>query len=293
MLATLPESPTRIQRELTLLLTLGELLMVAKGQGAPEVGEVYTRAHTLCHQVGEPPQRFQVLRGLYQFHGTRAQLPTAGELSQQLLHLAHHQHDTVLVLEGHMAVGSVALFRGDLVAARAHLEHSLRLCDTKHPPLSASGGYVDRVIILALLRRPSGRWAMPTRRSSGVQEALALAQQIGSIPPVWRMRQPLAALPRPVPPGRGGDAGTRRGGAWPCAAQRLAHRVAHGRLLRGWALAMQGDAAAGVAHIHQGLAAVQRHGLQAVPPLFSRLAGRGVWPGGAARGRAARCWPRP
>ena len=63
LLATLPESPERTRDELTLLLSLGELLMAAKGWGSPEVGEVYTRAHTLCHQVGEPPQRFQVAPG--------------------------------------------------------------------------------------------------------------------------------------------------------------------------------------------------------------------------------------
>src|SRR5262249_48066054 len=40
-------------------------------------------------------------------------------------------------------------------------------------------------------------------------------------------------------------------------AQGLAHRVEQGRILRGWALAMQGEAAAGVAHIRQGLAARQ------------------------------------
>jgi predicted ATPase len=37
----------------------------------------------------------------------------------------------------------------------------------------------------------------------------------------------------------------------------LAHRVEQGRILRGWAVAMQGEAAAGVAHIRQGLAARQ------------------------------------
>ena len=37
LLATLPESPERAQRELTLQLSLGELLIVAKGAPAPEV----------------------------------------------------------------------------------------------------------------------------------------------------------------------------------------------------------------------------------------------------------------
>jgi hypothetical protein len=38
-------------------------------------------------------------------------------------------------------------------------------------------------------------------------------------------------------------------------AQGLMHRVEQGRILWGWALAMQGDAAAGVRQIHHGLAA--------------------------------------
>jgi predicted ATPase len=46
----------------------------------------------------------------------------------------------------------------------------------------------------------------------------------------------------------------------------FAHRVAQGRLLQGWALAMQGDAATGVAHMEQGWGAVQRTGLKLYRP---------------------------
>src|SRR5215831_7656122 len=122
VLATLPASPERTHHELTLLLILGERLMVTKGMAAPEVGEVYTRAHTLCHQVGEPPQLFQALHGLYRFHGAQAQFRITSELGQQLFHLAHRQHDTVLLVEGHMAEGVVAFYRSEFVTARAHME---------------------------------------------------------------------------------------------------------------------------------------------------------------------------
>ena len=44
LLATLPESPEHSRHELALLLTLGELLRTTKGLGAPDVGNVYTRA---------------------------------------------------------------------------------------------------------------------------------------------------------------------------------------------------------------------------------------------------------
>jgi predicted ATPase len=42
--------------------------------------------------------------------------------------------------------------------------------------------------------------------------------------------------------------------------QGLAFRVEQGRILRGWALAIQGAAAAGVAQIRQGLAVHERGG---------------------------------
>jgi len=46
----------------------------------------------------------------------------------------------------------------------------------------------------------------------------------------------------------------------------VAHRVAQGRILQGWALAMQGDAATGVAQITQGWEEVQRLGQQLYRP---------------------------
>jgi predicted ATPase len=48
--------------------------------------------------------------------------------------------------------------------------------------------------------------------------------------------------------------------------QGLAHRVAQGWILQGWALAMQGDAATGVAQIAQGWEAVQQLGQQLYRP---------------------------
>jgi predicted ATPase len=54
-------------------------------------------------------------------------------------------------------------------------------------------------------------------------------------------------------------------------AQGLEHRVAQGRLLRGWALALQGDAATGMAQMEQGWEAVQRTGLQLYRPYFLAL----------------------
>src|SRR5262249_7872794 len=48
-------------------------------------------------------------------------------------------------------------------------------------------------------------------------------------------------------------------------------RGAQGRSMRGWALAMQGDAAIGVAHIQQGLGAVQSTGQKLYHPYHLAL----------------------
>src|SRR5713101_7398985 len=65
LLKTLPDTPERAQQELTLHIALGGPLVATKGYTAPEVERVYARARELYRQVGETPQLFQVLLGLF------------------------------------------------------------------------------------------------------------------------------------------------------------------------------------------------------------------------------------
>src|SRR5262249_13964392 len=85
VLKTLPDTPERMRHEIRLLIARGPPLMATHGWAAPEVGAIYTRARALCQQMGEPPQLFPVLYGLWIFHYTRAELRQAQELAEQLL----------------------------------------------------------------------------------------------------------------------------------------------------------------------------------------------------------------
>jgi predicted ATPase len=272
LLATLPECPERAQRELTLQLSLGELLIAAKGTAAPEVGDVYDRACHLCHQLGETPQRFRTLQGLQRFHLVQAQLHAAGELAEQFTHLAHRQCEAGLVQEGQAAMGSVAFFRGDLMAARTHLEHGLCRSDTPQPsaPTFHSGHYYLRVIHLAWMMQVLWELGYADQAQQWSAEALALAQQNGD-PPSLAHAQCFSAILSQYR--RDAAATYARADAVMAfaTAQGLMHRAALGCLLRGWALAMQGDASAGVAHMQEGLGVIQGMGLKLYRPYFLAL----------------------
>jgi predicted ATPase len=260
LLRTLPDSPERAQHEITLLLILGQRLMAAKGYAVPEVGECYTRAHTLCQQGGEPRQRCQALQGLSWLYLFQAQVRMAGELSQQFLHLAQHQHDRTLVLKGYMDLGLIAFFRGDPITARAHLEQSLRLSDVHQFLLPLfTAGYEARVTTLIALALALWMLGYADQAQQRSQEALARAQQVEHTPSLaWTL------LIATVLSQHRRDVAATQADAEALMAlatvQGFEHRVAQGRMLRGWALAMQGDAATGMAHIQQGIGAVQTIG---------------------------------
>jgi predicted ATPase len=271
LLATLPEGPARTRHELTLLLVLGHRLMAAQGYGVPAVGESYTRALTLGQQVGEPRQRCQALQGLSRFQLVQAQLRLADELSQQYFRLASHQHDRTLVLESYMDLGLIAYYRGDLVTSRAHLEHSLHLYDVRQSPLPLfTGGYEARVTTLSFLALDLWMLGYADQAQKRGHEALAWAQQVEHTPSLaWA--QLFAAILSQHHRDIAATQAYAEAVMALATAQGFAHRVAHGRTLRGWALAMQGDAATGVAHIQQGMGAGSSGGPRLFRPYLLAL----------------------
>jgi predicted ATPase len=271
LLATVPESPVRAQQELTLRLMLGELLMCVKGMAAPDAGDEYARAHTLCQQLGEPPDLCRVLYGLFRSHAGQGRARAAGEVSQQLLALAQRQPAMVGLLEGHLAVGGAAFFRGDFVAARAHLEQCRSLTDSLlFPSPSCRGWFVAGVEHIAWLVLALWALGYADQAQQRSQEALARARQVEDPPSLWLAECSAAMLSHC----RRDVAGTRahaEAAMALAAAQGFGHRVELGRIQQGWALVLQGDAAADVAHISQGVAGTQASGAKVIRPYWLSL----------------------
>ena len=112
LLQKLPDSPERIQRELLLQLALGPALIAVKGFAAPEVERAYTRARELCERLGDPPELFPALFGLWIVYLVRGELRRAYELAEQLLRRAQSAHDPALLMYAQYRSGNDLVLDG-------------------------------------------------------------------------------------------------------------------------------------------------------------------------------------
>ena len=257
VLTDLPDTPERARQELTLHITLGPALMAAKGLAAPEVERVYTRALVLCRQVGETPQLFPILIGLWRFHVVRAEYQTAHELEEWLLRLAQSIQDPALLLEAHRPQGQTLFLLGELVQARERLEQALALYNPEqHRSHAFLYGHDAGVLCLSWLSLTLWVLGYPDQALTQSHEAITLARKLAhphSLAAalsyaVWlhHFRQDGLAVQERVE-----------------AAIVLSNEQGFplystmGMTLQGWALAMHGQGEDGIAQLQQGLAAMR------------------------------------
>jgi class 3 adenylate cyclase/predicted ATPase len=122
LLATLPSSCERDNRELDLLLALGRALIIGKGYADPEVERVYSRAQALSTEVSDPSQRFAVVRGLWTFRLAKGEVETARHLATELLHLTEEQQLAHLRSAANLSLGQTAVHLGSFVDAHGYFE---------------------------------------------------------------------------------------------------------------------------------------------------------------------------
>ena len=132
LLNDLPDTPARVPQELTLRIALGQAQVMSAGYGAPELEPTLARARELCQQMGESPHLFPVLFGLWRFYLARGDIATAQELAAQLLAAAERQADEALATPAHVACGVPFFYKGELEAARRHLERAIASYRPEH-----------------------------------------------------------------------------------------------------------------------------------------------------------------
>ena len=282
LLTTLPETRERSQQELGVQMTLGTVLRNTRGQAAPEVERLYTRARELCERVGELPQLFRVLWGLWGGYTQRGEYQMTRELGEQLLSLAQRLQDPDLLLEAHHALWASLFFGGELAAARPHLEQGMRLYDPQRHRTHAVlySGHDPGVCCRHLTALSLWLLGYPDQAVASIQAALALAQQLAhpfTLTLFLHWAAILHHLRREAPLTQ-----ARAEAAMTIATdQEFSHQFAQAIPLRGWALATSGHGEEGLTQLQQGLAAYRATGATMLRPYYLALFAEASAPGGA------------
>jgi predicted ATPase len=206
---------------------------------------------------------------MFVLYAARAEHETARELAEQCLSLAQRLDDPAFLLEAHFALGASWFYLGQLTQAQAHLEQGIRLYDPhQHHALAFRYGNVDPgVTCLAAAAWTLWLLGYPDQALERANEALALAQNLQHPYTLARGLYYTIFLHQ-----------LRR--EWQVVSERVAtaitvataHQVALvlalGPIMRGWALAMQGQGTEGLTQLRQGLDAYRATGTEFQRPHF-------------------------
>ncbi|RME42114.1 MAG: hypothetical protein D6791_18520, partial [Chloroflexi bacterium] len=268
LLETLPHSPERSQQELLLQTMLGLALIATRGYAAPEVERAYTRAREICQQLGETPQLFPVLWGLWAFYEVRSQYKAAREIGEQLVQLAEQAGDPVLLTGAYFALGNTLFLQGELPAAQAHFNQVAEVYDpAQHRTLATLYGQDPGVTARSWSAAALWLLGHPDQAVERSQEAVTLAQKLNH-----PFSQGYALYCASWVHQMLGDAEASRAQAEASIAVSSQHGfpfwVAYSTIQHGWALAALGEVEQGIAELDQALAASQAMGAGIGRPYF-------------------------
>ncbi len=119
LLAAIPSSDSRDQREMSLRMTEASILSATKGLAAPEAEAAYKRVRELGSRLR--PNRSAALLGLWQMHVTRGEAHAAQTVAEQRLKSAESEGTAYSLCWSHLALGMTLFHRGRLAQSVDHL----------------------------------------------------------------------------------------------------------------------------------------------------------------------------
>jgi predicted ATPase len=247
----LPESAGRDEHELAVQATLAPALMAIQGWGSPDAQSAYQRAKDLSVQLDDPSRHAAVLVGLATVFESRADYRKSQVLLEEYLREAVENRPESLLVESHTLLACSLFHQGAFDQSVEHAKHAVTLYQPggSYPFLAASGadpvigaedwaalslwflGYPDRALAKA---------EEMLRRAQNHVFTLALAQNQAAVVHMLR-REPVSV-------------GELAGAAIEVASKNgFPYWVAVGNILHGWACAMLGETADGIAELQRGL----------------------------------------
>src|SRR4051794_8236665 len=179
-LNALPETPERTKLEADIQLALGIPLIAVQGYASLEVCEAFSRARTLCMQLGNIPEYFQALFGLWGHSWMGGKNDDARRLADEFLSRSQLLSEPVPLMVAHRVLGSTLLTIGEFRSSAEHFEESIKLSISKgKQPLHNLYMVEPRAASLLLLSWDLWFLGYPDQAFSRVSEALSLGEDIG------------------------------------------------------------------------------------------------------------------
>jgi predicted ATPase len=269
MVEQMPDSAEKRQLELDLQLTLGLALTATRGYAAADVEQTFTRARELCAQTDDATRLFRVLESLWGFYFVKADLVRSTEIIAQMLELAAASGNMQHLAIAHQSFGFPLLHGGRFGEGLDHMEQALALDDShQRQPLTASITRVDvgvrslawsSLLLWLVGRSEEGEARLLRAQERASRLAHPFTQGFASSLAAWFyqyerkpaevLRHAEAALGVSVEHGLG---------QW----------VPVSLVLRGWALAEQGQVPNGIKDLEKGLGIYDRTGAALNKPHF-------------------------
>jgi class 3 adenylate cyclase/predicted ATPase len=273
LLSRLPDSPERARRELNMQLTLAHAAIAAHGYSDAATARAYARAGELM-EFGDLHQQVGSLYGMYIGHLMSGRLEQGVAPLHKLLALARHSGDSGYLCLAHRVLGVLSLYRGELAAARAHLEEARALYDEErhgaltfrfgsHVEISAQGWLAVTLWLLGLPDTARHRAAAAVAAARRLEHAHTLGHVLGLVTHVYAESGDFATL-----------AAISAEGAEFCERRHLGFFGPWLRIMQVWAAAQGGDPSAGVAALRDALAHYTATKTMLMRPYFCGLLAR-------------------
>ena len=254
LLPNIDDPRLRAKSELQLQTSLGNSLRTTKGWSTEGVKQAYTRAFQLCKESGFDEHTVPAVFGLFAWNLVRSLLGEAQALSEHLLNTAAKMSDPAYKVIAHQALGFTLFAQGNFSAAHRSLEYSMSLCDDSKIAqyLHLSGGQDPRVHVRLYDGMTLWQLGYPDRALRMCTEASALVD-ISHHPFSDDLARTVSLR---VHQFRGDAAAVAKHADLAVAvseAHEFVHYLAMSLILRGWALASQGEFERGIVEMQDGL----------------------------------------
>ncbi|WP_428929202.1 AAA family ATPase [Marinibacterium sp. SX1] len=266
---------------LPLLVGLGAAVILSDGFTAPELPDVYARAHDLLRPEDDPGQAVPVLAGLWNYHVSRAEMGRARALAAELSARAGNA-PVAMAMAARNAVAMTRFFTGEPRACPPLVDAVLAVEDpAAHADATALFGENPAIVchqVAACVYQVLGDSA---RAEDHIATGLHLA---GTLDQPFGLAQVLWAGALVARENGQVELMRERAGALiaTCEAADIAFWHPAGQMLSGWARAALGDAG-GLDELHRGIASFDRMEVRSTLPHGLGLLAETQWRQGDAR----------